>query len=372
MSSGKPPILLLALLASLLALAAGCNDEEAGPAGPQNASPSVRNVTVEPDTVGLGGVATLAVTASDADTDSLRYDWTATGGTLAAAGPSATWTAPRAPGRFSISVTVSDGRGGATRRTVGVEVIGGSLLIRAGDGTIATDLEGHPFTFSELIGEVEVLDDQVYVGRRNIGILDTTGTIIETVVIPGEVPFWTSFTVLPDAGVAYLNSDRDTVYFHDPGEGTVVAVAMPETSPDLAQTMIGVVAGDALVVAETGTGKLARFDLESHAASVFRDLTTLGGQLGPIGYAGGRFYLGQADRLFAFSEFGDPELLGTSDGADITGVTAAGHFAYFVTASGRLFSLHTGTLDRRLLIEGLDAPRDIVFFGFDLEPPPGR
>ena len=50
--------------------------------------------------------------ASDPEGDELTYAWTATGGEISGQGTAITWTAPEAFGTYTITVTVTDDRGG--------------------------------------------------------------------------------------------------------------------------------------------------------------------------------------------------------------------------------------------------------------------
>lgn len=71
--------------------------------------------------------------ASDPDGDKLIYSWTADNGTIKGDGPAAKWTSPAWMGKYNISVTVSDGKGGQAKSAQEVRV-----LINA-DGSISAD-----------------------------------------------------------------------------------------------------------------------------------------------------------------------------------------------------------------------------------------
>lgn len=78
-----------------------------------NTAPLISALTASGTQVHPLGTATLSVTASDADGDTLTYAWTATGGTFTGGTTAApTWTAPATPGSYTLTVTVSDGNGG--------------------------------------------------------------------------------------------------------------------------------------------------------------------------------------------------------------------------------------------------------------------
>ncbi|MBA7584640.1 hypothetical protein ES708_26597 [subsurface metagenome] len=66
---------------------------------------------------------TVRVSASDPDGDSLTYDWSVTGGTMDddTANPMK-WTTPPEPGLYTITATVSDGKGGEASALSNVDV----------------------------------------------------------------------------------------------------------------------------------------------------------------------------------------------------------------------------------------------------------
>jgi hypothetical protein len=71
--------------------------------------------------------------ASDPDGDRLLYKWTADNGTISGNGATATWTSPAVMGKYNITVTVSDGRGGEATAVQAARVI-----INA-DGSVSSD-----------------------------------------------------------------------------------------------------------------------------------------------------------------------------------------------------------------------------------------
>ncbi|MDP3443258.1 MAG: PKD domain-containing protein [Ignavibacteria bacterium] len=99
------------LLFMLLALSLGlvftmCKKEES------NQAPVVSGVVVSPGSINANGIASVAVTAIDPDGDALIYSYTVTGGSISGSGPNASWTAPSSAGAHSVTVNVSDGKGG--------------------------------------------------------------------------------------------------------------------------------------------------------------------------------------------------------------------------------------------------------------------
>jgi hypothetical protein len=77
-----------------------------------NSPPIIENLTTDCPRVKPGGTATIECIASDPDGDELTYTWTADRGNINWEGNIATWVAPSDYGNYTITVTVTDGRGG--------------------------------------------------------------------------------------------------------------------------------------------------------------------------------------------------------------------------------------------------------------------
>jgi hypothetical protein len=87
-----------------------------------NTAPSLDAVTLDPsDDITTCESARIAVTASDPDGDPLAFAWSATGGRLRSDGASATFSAAVA-GDYTLSVQVSDARGGHAELSVPIRV----------------------------------------------------------------------------------------------------------------------------------------------------------------------------------------------------------------------------------------------------------
>ena len=63
--------------------------------------------------------------AYDPDGDELIYQWTATGGEITGEGPFVSWVAPDELGTYTITVQVSDDKGGEAEESLDIEVEGG-------------------------------------------------------------------------------------------------------------------------------------------------------------------------------------------------------------------------------------------------------
>jgi chitinase len=87
-----------------------------------NNPPVVESVTTDCPRVRKGHSGTLFCLAADPDGDELSYEWSAERGTISGEGPEATWIAPNEYGSFTITATVSDGRGGEAIGEIAITV----------------------------------------------------------------------------------------------------------------------------------------------------------------------------------------------------------------------------------------------------------
>jgi len=95
-------------------------------AAPSNEPPTITSLAAVPGTtVAPGATVTLTATATDADSDSLGYAWFASGGGLSGTGPTVTWTAPSAEGKYVVGCAVDDGKGGSDSESISLTVESG-------------------------------------------------------------------------------------------------------------------------------------------------------------------------------------------------------------------------------------------------------
>jgi hypothetical protein len=106
MKNKNLPLLMAVLFGVLLIGLTSCKKDAA------NKVPTITSVVVSPATVSANGIVNVAVTAVDPDGDPLTYGYTVTGGAIQGSGANVSWTAPSAAGAHSVTVTVSDGKGG--------------------------------------------------------------------------------------------------------------------------------------------------------------------------------------------------------------------------------------------------------------------
>lgn len=114
-----------AALAALLAPLAGCFDGAQPGDGPTpgNQPPTITDLSASPTTITVAETSIITATALDPDGDPLSYSWSSPSGFLTGGGVSVTyWPAPCCLGTWTITVTVSDGRGGSAQQSVNVTV----------------------------------------------------------------------------------------------------------------------------------------------------------------------------------------------------------------------------------------------------------
>ena len=108
----------------------------------------------------------LTCVASDENGDLLEYKWVAENGTISGQGPTITWMSPATRGKYKITVTVSDGKGGQATAVHEVNVI-----INA-DGSTSAD--------APVVLKMSLPSSEVITGAKRMRIW--TATPIECVV----------------------------------------------------------------------------------------------------------------------------------------------------------------------------------------------
>ena len=106
-------IFAFVLLSTLVWTIVGCSG---------NSPPQITELSAQPTTVARGEVSASRCTAADPDGDVITYSWTCTGGSISGTGSTVTWTAPSTPGIYTVTVTVSDGKGGTATSNVSITV----------------------------------------------------------------------------------------------------------------------------------------------------------------------------------------------------------------------------------------------------------
>jgi len=116
LTSSQPKWLAsLAVLAVATILIGGC--------APANQPPIISSFTANEEGVAPTGICQIECIASDPDGNELLFEWSTDGGDISGEGSTIGWTAPEAPGDYTITVKVTDGRDGEVTTQLTVNVI---------------------------------------------------------------------------------------------------------------------------------------------------------------------------------------------------------------------------------------------------------
>ena len=85
-----------------------------------NNPPTISSLVANPTTISTGAVSAITCTASDSDGDTLTYTWSAASGTITGTGATVNWTAPLSSGTYTITCSISDGKGGTALQSVDI------------------------------------------------------------------------------------------------------------------------------------------------------------------------------------------------------------------------------------------------------------
>lgn len=90
-----------------------------------NHAPSISSISASPAIISTGAVSAITCLATDSDGDLLIYTWSAASGSISGTGSAVSWTAPALSSTYTITVTVSDSRGGSVQSSTNVVVTRG-------------------------------------------------------------------------------------------------------------------------------------------------------------------------------------------------------------------------------------------------------
>ena len=106
---------LIILIVGTLLISSGCL--------PSNQAPAISSLAADEEWVESADICHVECTASDPDGDELSYSWSSDSGSISGEGSTVSWTAPEAPGSYTITVEVTDGRGGEEKTQLTVNVV---------------------------------------------------------------------------------------------------------------------------------------------------------------------------------------------------------------------------------------------------------
>ena len=116
---------LLAPVVFAIVLASGCSIIAPPPAPPppepENTQPVIVYMTAQQQ-VSPSTSSEIKCVATDKDNDALTYTWSASGGEISGTGALINWTAPENAGDYTITATVTDGKGGEAQDSVTIAV----------------------------------------------------------------------------------------------------------------------------------------------------------------------------------------------------------------------------------------------------------
>jgi len=108
--------LLLSVVALSVILIAGCNDKI-------TYVPVIKSINITPDTVAVGGEATIQLVVTDEDDANLVYYYSTTGGSISGVGDTVSWHAPTEPGRYTTKILVTDKDGNQANDSISLVVV---------------------------------------------------------------------------------------------------------------------------------------------------------------------------------------------------------------------------------------------------------
>src|SRR4030042_1613485 len=115
--------LVILLVTTALLVSSACTPPTPPPPPPPpNQLPVISAITAEKQIPTLTETQVVCQ-ASEADGDTLTYQWSADGGTVTGGGSTITWGAPNTSDNYTITVTVSDGKGGTIAQSITIATI---------------------------------------------------------------------------------------------------------------------------------------------------------------------------------------------------------------------------------------------------------
>ena len=210
---------------------------------------------------------------------------------------------------------------------------------------------------------LDVYESRVYVGSGpSVTVYDSAYRAIRTIGVEDGVHFL-RLKVLPGERIALIDNDDDEINIIDFDGHVLASVPMPP-SPDNLQNIYPSVIGGDLIVSETGEKQLFLVDLRTYEGSIFRDFSSeISRPLGPLAYADGFYYLADwLDRLYRFTEDGQPTLFATLPDSGIGGIEIVNGTAYLVTrTSGQVCAVDLQSGATQVIATGLNRPKAFSF-----------
>ena len=108
-----------------------------------NHTPAISYLMATSDTIEAGHNTIITCYATDPDGDQLTYTWTKTEGTISGSGSIIAWIAPTNAGAYTITCSVSDGKGGEDSKSLSIQV----LVLNQTPKPMVSGVEAHAVTY---------------------------------------------------------------------------------------------------------------------------------------------------------------------------------------------------------------------------------
>jgi hypothetical protein len=128
-----------------------------------NYSPEISNLAANSDTIEAGHNTIITCYATDPDGDQLTYTWTKTEGTISGNGSIIAWIAPATVGTYTITCSVSDGKGGEDNKLVSIQV----FVLNQTPKPIVSGVEAHAVTYHLSMSKAPYRITQKLKGENN-------------------------------------------------------------------------------------------------------------------------------------------------------------------------------------------------------------
>jgi hypothetical protein len=175
-----------------------------------NSPPVIASLTPSAATVGAGNSCTVTCTATDAEGDTLTYAWTATEGIITGTTNTVTWTAPTTEGTYTISVSVSDGKGGVDSESCDIQVANTSPVIASLTPSSPSVLPGGNCTVTCSASDADG-DTLTYTWSATAGTFSGTGSVVTWIAPTIEGTYNISVNVMDGKGGSDTDSCTITV-----------------------------------------------------------------------------------------------------------------------------------------------------------------
>ena len=217
---------------------------------------------------------------------------------------------------------------------------------------------------------LEVFEHELYLlGDREITVIDLETGAQRNIPIPSAIEYVLNLTVLPDSSIALLDNQNDRVDFIDGSGDHLATVSISHGFDDHWQNLEGVVVDHRLILSEDGRQRLLAIDLDSYEVSVFRNLRHLRRRgrsypLSALAYAEGSFYIGQGEKIYAFTEDSEGEELLTSlPDVSITSLVIVDAYIYAVVVrSKEVYRIERSSGKTTVLARDVGELWDLAFY----------